>query len=323
MSVDIIIPVYNTDKYLRRCLDSVLNQTFGDWRAVIVNDGSIDHSGEIAEEYACLDSRFHVIHKKNQGQYLARLDGIEATDGDIVMFLDSDDFWRTDCVSKVVNAFEENRADIVLFQANVMDEHGKTRFCVGGGFGGSKALDKQEVRRMLLTSHDLNSMCLKAFRRELLDVDTFRMPLDERVRMGEDKLMLLPIVSGAEKIYYLDEVLYNYAYTPDSSSHSYDVDKISAMIAQEMFLRTRSYIKLWDMDTQAINRAFGAYYLRHLMSCYYKIRRFCKDKQGKAQFKAYPWSERLGRDSIKYLFGKDLTIREKIKLLSMMICVRS
>lgn len=322
MLVDIIIPVYNTEKYLRRCLDSVLNQTFGDWKAIIVDDGSVDCSGKIAEEYVCLDSRFHVIHKKNQGQYLARLDGIEAGDGDIVMFLDSDDFWPADCVSKVVHAFKENGADIVLFQANAIDEHGKTRFYVGGGFGESKFLGKQEFRRILLTSHDLNSMCLKAFKRELLNVDTLRIPSGEKFRLGEDKLMLLPIVSGAEKIYYLDEVLYNYAYTPDSSSHSYDVDRITTMIAREMFLQTRGYIKLWDMDTKAINTAFEAYYLRHLISCYFKIRRFCKDKQGKAQFKAYPWAEKLVRGSMKHLFGKDLTIREKIKLLSMMICVR-
>lgn len=322
MTVNIIIPVYNTEKLLRRCLDSVLHQTFSDWRAIIVNDGSTDRSGEIAEEYACADSRFHVIHKNNQGQYMARLDGIANSDGDILMFLDSDDFWSAECVDKVVRAFSENEADIVLFQANVIDGNGDTRFCVGGGFGNDRFLGKEEFCRILLTSHDLNSMCLKAFKRKLMNVEELRIASGEKARMGEDKMMLFPIVSGAKKIYYLDEALYNYTYIVDSTSHQYDVQKIAAMIAEEMFDWTRSYMLLWDMDTEAINRAFELYRLRHLMSCYYRVRRYCKTEQEKAKFKAFPWSDKIERGDIKYLFGKDLTIKEKAKLLSMMICVK-
>ena len=321
MTVDIIIPVYNTEKLLRRCLDSVLHQTYSDWSAIIVDDGSTDRSGEIAEEYALMDSRFHVIHKSNQGQYMARLDGIAHSDGDILMFLDSDDFWSAECVDKVARAFSENETDIVLFQANVIDENGNTKFCVGGGFGKDRFLEKRELCRILLTSHDLNSMCLKAFKRKLMNVEELRSASGEKARMGEDKMMLLPIVSGAEKIFCLDEALYNYTYIVDSTSHQYDVKKITAMIAEEMFTRTRSYIALWDMDTEAVKRAFEVYRLRHLMSCYYRVRRYCKTKQEKTEFKAFPWSEKLERGSIKYLFGKDLIIREKAKLLSMMICV--
>ena len=322
MSVSIIIPVYNTERFLRRCLDSVLKQTFSDWTATVVNDGSTDSSGEIAEGYARLDSRFRVIHKKNQGEFLARLDGIAATNGEIIMFLDSDDYWSSDCVYKVVRAFRENLSDIVIFRANVIDENGNTRFSVGGNFGQEGPLDKLEVCRILATSHDRNSMCLKAFKRAASDLEMLHRPLGEKGRIGEDKMMLLPIVSAAEKIYYLDEELYIYSYFIGSVSHLFDVNRIDAMLGEDMFSLTRKYITLWNIDTKEIRRAFGAYYIRHLMSCYYKIRKICKDKQARAQFRAYPWSKKISHGSINYLFGKDLTIREKIKLLSMMISVR-
>ena len=90
--ISIIIPMYNVEKYLRRCLDSVLNQTFADWQGILVDDGSPDNSGAIAEEYASRDKRFVVIHKENGGLSDARNAGFPYADGEYIMYLDSDDF---------------------------------------------------------------------------------------------------------------------------------------------------------------------------------------------------------------------------------------
>ena len=91
-AISIIIPMYGVEKYLRRCLDSVLNQTFTDWQAICVDDGSPDKSGEIAEEYAKRDKRFVVIHKENGGLSDARNAGMPHATGDYILYIDSDDF---------------------------------------------------------------------------------------------------------------------------------------------------------------------------------------------------------------------------------------
>ena len=91
-AISIIIPVYNVEKYLRRCLDSVRNQTFTDWEAICVNDGSPDASDKILAEYEAMDSRFKVVTKKNGGLSDARNAGMKVATGDYIMYLDSDDF---------------------------------------------------------------------------------------------------------------------------------------------------------------------------------------------------------------------------------------
>lgn len=100
----IIIPVYNVAPYLRECLDSVLAQTFGDWEAICVDDGSTDGSGAILDEYAVRDKRFRVVHQPNAGVATARNKGLEETTGQWVLFLDADDVWNMNLLSTMANA---------------------------------------------------------------------------------------------------------------------------------------------------------------------------------------------------------------------------
>ena len=90
--ISIIIPIYNTDNYLHECLDSILSQTYVDWEAILVNDGSLDRSGEICDEYASRDSRFKVIHANHAGLSQSRNIGLVECKGDLIAFADSDDF---------------------------------------------------------------------------------------------------------------------------------------------------------------------------------------------------------------------------------------
>jgi len=113
--ISIIIPMYNVEKYLRRCLDSVLNQTFSDWQAICVDDGSPDNSGKIAEEYAAQDSRFVVVHKENGGLSDARNAGFTKADGKYIMYLDSDDFIHPQTMEIAYKAITENKSDIASF----------------------------------------------------------------------------------------------------------------------------------------------------------------------------------------------------------------
>lgn len=105
--------MYNVEKYLRRCLDSVKNQTFKDWQAICVDDGSPDKSGEIAEEYASHDKRFVVVHKENGGLSDARNAGMKKVQGEYVMYLDSDDFIHPQTMEIAYGLAQKNGTDIV------------------------------------------------------------------------------------------------------------------------------------------------------------------------------------------------------------------
>ena len=113
--ISIVIPVYNVEKYLRRCLDSVLNQTFSDWEAICVNDGSPDKSADILKEYAKLDPRIKVINKDNGGLSDARNLGINFTKGQYIFLLDSDDFIHSQTLEILDCLIESENADMILF----------------------------------------------------------------------------------------------------------------------------------------------------------------------------------------------------------------
>jgi len=113
--ISIIIPMWGVEKYLRRCLDSVQNQTFTEWQAICVDDGSPDKSGEIAEEYAARDKRFVVVHKENGGLSDARNAGMPYADADYIMYLDSDDFIHPQTMEIAYKAIKDNKSDIASF----------------------------------------------------------------------------------------------------------------------------------------------------------------------------------------------------------------
>lgn len=114
-AVSIIIPIYNVEKYLRRCLDSVLNQTFTDWEAICVNDGSPDNSMEIIKEYAAKDSRFKIVDKKNGGLSDARNAGMKVATGEYILYLDSDDFIHPQTLEITHFLAKRDDSDIVSF----------------------------------------------------------------------------------------------------------------------------------------------------------------------------------------------------------------
>ena len=113
--VSIIVPIYNAEAYLRRALDSILSQTHKDWEAILVDDGSTDSSGRIAEEYAQCDHRFKVIHKPNGGQSEARNVGMEHINGEFLLFLDADDFLHPQLMSLCIEAILRDGSDLVCF----------------------------------------------------------------------------------------------------------------------------------------------------------------------------------------------------------------
>ena len=110
--VSVIIPAYNIEDYIGRCLDSVISQTYKNLEIIVVDDGSRDHTGEILDNYAKKDRRIKVIHKENGGVSSARNKGIEAAEGDYIGFIDGDDLIEPEMYKTLVDLLEEENADI-------------------------------------------------------------------------------------------------------------------------------------------------------------------------------------------------------------------
>ena len=125
--VSVIIPVYNTQFWLRECLDSVLRQTLGDFEVICVDDGSTDRSASILQEYAKKDARFRIIFQENQGQSAARNAGLKAARGEYIYFLDSDDYIEPDLLETACRELDNKNLDIVLFDTHIFGEKGIAR----------------------------------------------------------------------------------------------------------------------------------------------------------------------------------------------------
>lgn len=115
IGVSIVVPVYNVETYLNECIQSVLDQSFCDWELILIDDGSTDGSGDVCDSYAKKDGRIRVLHKDNGGAGKARNLGIDLAVGKYIIFLDGDDYWAPDTLSRLWNEAEKKRLQVLLF----------------------------------------------------------------------------------------------------------------------------------------------------------------------------------------------------------------
>lgn len=126
--ISIIVPIYNVEKYLKTCLDSIINQTYQNLEIILVDDGSTDNSGEICEEYRKTDSRIILIHKENEGLSMARNFGLDIASGDYISFVDSDDFIARNMMEALYNRLLETQSDMAICSIQHVDNTGKNLY---------------------------------------------------------------------------------------------------------------------------------------------------------------------------------------------------
>lgn len=209
----IIVPVYNVASWLRECLDSIKNQTFGDWEAICVDDGSTDGSPAILDEYAARDSRFRVIHKSNGGVSSARNAALDVARGDWLMFLDGDDCYRKDALQWLKNASDANSgSQIIAFKTKKFPDGAivpceKECHCECSVIDVSEHIDDREW---------LSYFAGKAYVRSLCGDLRF----DERLSNGEDVLFVTQAVLRAKSVIATGCELYLYRRRDDSMTLS-------------------------------------------------------------------------------------------------------
>ena len=208
--ISIIIPVYNTEKYIRKCLDSIIVQTYTNWEAILVNDGSTDSSGAICDEYTNKDTRFKVIHKENGGVSSARQTGLENTTGDYVIHCDPDDWVEPDMLKEMLLCATAQDADMVIcdfFEENKE----KSVYCSQKLHNPTSA---KEVQALIINDELHGSCCNKLIRKSCIEGIGF---FPQNISLCEDELFNIRVLNKDLKVVYLPNAFYHYNFNNNSS----------------------------------------------------------------------------------------------------------
>lgn len=209
--ISVIVPIYNSLKYLSKCVESILNQTCRDLEIILVDDGSTYLCGKVCDEYAVQDSRIRVIHKENGGSTSARKVGLEIANGEFIGFVDGDDWIEPDYYERMLAAQEKTDADIVSsghFHDIGMDsKQVKDNFAVGI-YTREQLLPTMLYKGRFFEYGVQPHMVTKLFKKEIL-IKT-QMCIDNRIVIGEDAAVVYPSMLEAEKIYISDICAYHY-----------------------------------------------------------------------------------------------------------------
>lgn len=198
--ISVIVPVYNAERYLHRCVDSILSQTFSDFELLLINDGSKDSSGAICDEYAAKDPRVRVFHKENGGVSNARNTGLKEANSEFILFLDSDDRYTPDCIQTLISLELNNDFDCIIFgikQDSGSDWSPKENTCY-------KSVKELLIDYSELLDSELLSPCVNKLYKKNLVYNNF----NENISYGEDLVFCLDYLSNCQKIYFTKLSLY-------------------------------------------------------------------------------------------------------------------
>lgn len=204
--VSIIVPIYNTEKYLKRCIESIINQTYSNLEVILVNDGSTDDSIKICKEYAKKDSRIILVNKENGGLSDARNKGLDLATGEYISFVDGDDFIHISMIEELIKVSEAENADIVHCDYEVVDEQGNILGINNKTYAEDKKLNAEEAIAGHIIEYKIKVVAWnKLYKKELFKELRFK-----KGYIYEDEFLFPQIISLSKKNIYLNKKLYFY-----------------------------------------------------------------------------------------------------------------
>ena len=229
--VSVIVPVYKTEKFIHRCIDSVLNQTYSNWEMILIDDGSPDACGQICDSYAEKDDRIHVIHQEYQGQGAARNAGLEVGRGDWLYFLDSDDFLVPEALEIMLVYTQNGTCDIVMAGYSIIRPGKRPMACSSSW---KKTRELVDIQKDILLNRLPNFVWGKLYRKILWN--EVRFPVSQLL---EDMYVNGEIFFRAQSACVIPVSLYYYSYENENSSmrrgsiYNYILIKYGSFLAWE------------------------------------------------------------------------------------------
>lgn len=277
IKVSIIIPVYRVEAYLKRCVDSVRNQTLQEIEIILVDDGSPDNCGKMCNEYALEDERIKVIHKENGGLSSARNAGMEIAMGEYISFVDSDDYIDLQMLEKMYQSAARSNSDMVGCGFYEMLNTGEWRTAHSNLPEGR--YEHQEIVEQLVV-HILGNdrrvgqkqregyAWLNLYKKAIIDLHnlSFR---SERVYYHEDEVFLLDFLLYANAVSFVDEPLYHYQFNGSSLSNSYR--KTLWEMSKQLITAFREFSRAYGIEEEC-RRRVDLYMLSYV---FYSVRNEC------------------------------------------------
>lgn len=268
--VSIIIPVYNVENYLKRCIDSVVNQSLRNIEIILIDDGSLDSSSKICDEYKVLDERITVIHKQNEGLGMARNTGIDIASGKYIAFVDSDDYIESNMYELLYNKAIISNSDVVFCNS------------VWEGINGNRIniIDYPEERTIsdniinfsrafVIPNEELgHTICLTAwhgiYELSCIKKNNIRF-ISERFIPSEDKYFHLNLFKYITKVSFIPQILYHYCENSNSIVHTFNFNKYELWKNERSWLLTCFNDREWKEHTESFFMDNVANYLTCLV----------------------------------------------------------
>lgn len=219
--ISVIIPVYNSEKYINKCVESLINQSYKNLDIVLIDDGSTDSSGKICDEYAKQDLRIQVFHQKNGGPSKARNYGLKKAQGEYITFVDSDDWLVENAIEKCYEVIKTEDSDILIFNLDFKHKEDDDKKIFGSK---KRNMSQDEILNHLLAPAKYNNKCLlaltgsvcKIYKKSIIGDKIF----PENIDYAEDMCFFYSLIWRAKKISYIPDILYMYVERKDSLSHN-------------------------------------------------------------------------------------------------------
>ncbi len=260
--ISLILPIYNVEKYLRECLESILNQSYRDYELIIINDGSTDGSIKIIEDYIDKFKAIKIINQNNKGISETRNIGLKYAKGEYILFVDSDDFLRHDMLEKIVNVALETNSDIIISNYYLYFNNSNNIEYLQD-MKNMKSYSNIEALNLMLINKIQGQLWNKLFKYSLLKEINFEF---EKDRIIEDIFPVFRAVSRANKITYIDEALYFYRQREGSlvnkRSKKLTEDYYYAMISIIKYIQDNK-IKAKEDNLRAFKARVFSYFIYH------------------------------------------------------------
>lgn len=227
--ISIIVPIYNVQEYLYKCIESILNQSYKNIEVILIDDGSVDKSPIICDDFAALDNRIVVIHTQNKGVSSARNLGMNVAKGKYVGFVDADDYIEKDMFKILYEKIKKDNSDMVMCDVYIEN----TKKSIYKIYDENYIFNKDLMAKNLFNNSGFNWLCNKLFKMEIVQYIT----LNESIHMGEDILFICEYICKGSKYSYISIPLYHYMIRVDSACNSeFNYKKLTNIKAYECIL---------------------------------------------------------------------------------------
>ena len=316
MIFSVLIPVYNTEKYLEECLQSVLNQTYQDFEIVIVDDGSTDNSGAICDKFQdAYPQKIKVIHKENQGQLASRCLASQYAKGQYCIFMDADDLLSDRALETICENLKKYSFPDMLVYSFAYDKENEGQVPAKSFFE-EGMVPQHELYEMLLTGIGLNNVWTKAVKTEIAQCNEYDFSSYYSLRCSEDALHSMAMIDQCQRVAYIYQPLYQYRIWDNATTRRYSVDRIEIFNDSVLFKERLRFARKWGLDSLKWKKRIEANainYLLYVFDLFY----IHFNRQQRKELISYPWDNFIPNEiKVDELCANDYLSKNSISLLS-------